>query len=79
MRRKRGWERKREGEGGRKNLRLDGVSPALSLTFAKGLGWRVAGTLSFTRKIGCQKRNRVPATLRKRNRVPATLRVDHYI
>jgi len=32
MRRKRGWEREREGEGGRENLRLDGVSPALSLT-----------------------------------------------
>jgi hypothetical protein len=30
MRRKSGWER--EGEGGRENLRLDGVSPALSLT-----------------------------------------------
>jgi hypothetical protein len=34
MRRKSGWEREREGEGGRENLRLDGVSPALSLTFA---------------------------------------------
>jgi len=32
MRRKRGWEREREGEGGRENLRLDGVSPALALT-----------------------------------------------
>ena len=34
MRRKSGWERECEGEGGRENLRLDGVSPALSLTFA---------------------------------------------
>jgi len=34
MRRKSGWEREREGEGGRENLRLDGVSAALSLTFA---------------------------------------------
>lgn len=35
MRRKRGWVREREGEGGRENLRLDGVSPALSLTSAR--------------------------------------------
>jgi hypothetical protein len=34
MRRKSGWVREREGEGGRENLRLDGVSPALSLTSA---------------------------------------------
>jgi hypothetical protein len=32
MRRKRGWKRECEGEGGRENLRLDGVSSALSLT-----------------------------------------------
>jgi hypothetical protein len=32
MRRKSGWVREREGEGGRENLRLDGVSPALSFT-----------------------------------------------
>jgi hypothetical protein len=34
MRRKSGWVRECEGEGGRENLRLDGVSPALPLTFA---------------------------------------------
>jgi hypothetical protein len=34
MRRKSGWVRECEGEGGRENLRLDGVSPAHPLTFA---------------------------------------------
>ena len=34
MRRKSGWVRECEGEGGRENLRLYGVSPALSLTSA---------------------------------------------
>jgi hypothetical protein len=34
MRRRRGWEGKCEGEGGRGNLRLDGAFPALSFTAA---------------------------------------------
>src|SRR5690242_6004251 len=34
MRRKRGWAKEREEEGERENLRLDGFSPALFLTFA---------------------------------------------
>jgi hypothetical protein len=34
LRRKSGWQRECEEEGGRENLRLDGVSPALFLTSA---------------------------------------------
>jgi len=51
MRRKSGWERECEGEGGRENLRLDGVSPALSLTSA----WIRNG--SFT-PFGCGQTKR---------------------
>jgi uncharacterized protein (TIGR01244 family) len=62
MRRKRGWKREREGEGGRENLRLDGVSPALSLTSAH---WRIylandlAPLAGFNRRLHDLRQNNV--------------------